>query len=56
MCVLANRFVEFVAMLGWYVAGFVSVGTQYRPPFSAAANDAAERTAMAPIAAALAIC
>jgi hypothetical protein len=36
--------------------GFVVDGTQYRPPSSAAANDTATRTAMAPIVTALAIC
>jgi len=67
MCVVASRVVDLVARLGGcvagrvvdgtqYVAGFVVVGTQYRPPSSAAANDAATRTMMAPIVAALEIC
>jgi len=38
------------------VAGFVWDGTQYRPPSLAVANDAATRTATAPIVAALKIC
>jgi len=37
-------------------AGFVAGGTQYRPASAAAANDAAARTATAPIVAALAMC